>query len=275
MALSFVGLQFVIPAAEAAVTTPNLVLEINNARTAAGLPTLVFHDALGRAADAKLKNILDEQYFGHTAPSGATPWDWFRQSGYAYTAAGENLAMDFADAKTLVAAWLESAQHRENILDPVFREIGLSVRSGTLNGSAHVIIAAMFGSRTSADAAALPSPIQTTKPQSAQAPAKPAADSEPITQPPVPTVETIHSLVEPIGVPIPELSFTFKSPDTYIGTPRAPAVLGVVSAGPAGIAADVANQVSVFTFAALGLSLISVAAFGAYQAVSPRPQLAG
>ena len=53
---------------------------------------------------------------------------------YRYYAVGENLAAGPATAAEVVKEWMESASHREIILDPSWKEIGVAVRSGGKHG---------------------------------------------------------------------------------------------------------------------------------------------
>src|SRR5262249_29294741 len=47
--------------------------------------------------------------------------------GYEYMAAGENIAYGYADANAVFQAWINSAGHRANILNPSFTQLGAAV----------------------------------------------------------------------------------------------------------------------------------------------------
>ena len=46
-------------------------------------------------------------------------------TGYGYW--GENIAMGQSNASAVVTAWMNSEGHRENILKPEYRKIGIGV----------------------------------------------------------------------------------------------------------------------------------------------------
>ena len=72
---------------------------VNQTRQSVGLQPLTENTALDQAAQIKAENMVQDNYFEHTSPSGITPWAWFVQAGYNYKYAGENLAIGFFDSK--------------------------------------------------------------------------------------------------------------------------------------------------------------------------------
>ena len=91
----------------------------NQTRQSLGLAPLVVNEKLNQAAQLKAENMVQNNYFDHTSPPGVTPWFWFKQAGYSYKYAGENLARDFTNPNSAVEAWMNSSTHRENILKAV------------------------------------------------------------------------------------------------------------------------------------------------------------
>lgn len=142
----FVVALFQMTVAQAADITPATILDLVNAeRSKIGLNPLTENAALSNAAEAKLSNMFQNDYFSHTSPKGETPWHWIKQSGYAYQYAGENLAINYSSAEKQHNAWMKSETHRANILSSKFTETGIAVRSGKLNGEEAVITVEMFG----------------------------------------------------------------------------------------------------------------------------------
>jgi hypothetical protein len=84
-------------------------------------------------------------YFAHTSPEGKSPWYWFKQGGYVFNYAGENLAVDFSDSADVERAWMNSPTHRSNILNNKFTEIGVATAVGTLNGRQTTFVVQEFG----------------------------------------------------------------------------------------------------------------------------------
>ena len=100
--------------------------------------------SLSNAALSKAKHMLEYGYFSHTSPGGLKPWDFIRQEKISYAFAGENLARGYASAYELQADLLKSPSHRENLLSPIFSEIGIAVLKGTLHGDAVIITVQLF-----------------------------------------------------------------------------------------------------------------------------------
>lgn len=137
-----------------------LLADTNVKRQAAGLPPLAINEELSKAAAAKARDMFSKNYWAHNSPDGRTPWDFIIESGYTYTVAGENLAKNFSDSDGVVAAWIASSSHRDNLLKPSYRDIGFAVVNGTLNGEETTLVVQMFGAGSSL-ASAKPSSGQT------------------------------------------------------------------------------------------------------------------
>ena len=126
--------------------TANQVLDnINKERIKAGETPLKLNDKLTQAATAKATNMLNEQYWAHTSPTGKTPWVFVQNAGYQYSVAGENLARDFGDTPSMIAAWMASPTHQANILQKKYVETGIAVVDGKLGGVETTLVIQMFG----------------------------------------------------------------------------------------------------------------------------------
>lgn len=119
---------------------------INNDKT-----PLTQNARLTEAALTKARDILERQYFAHTAPDGTKASDLARQAGYAYLSVGENLALgNYEGSKGVVDAWMDSPGHRENILRDYFEEIGVAAIKGTYEGQEVWVAVQIFGRPESA-----------------------------------------------------------------------------------------------------------------------------
>ena len=127
------------------VSRDSLLAETNQARAQYNESQLTLNAELNQAAEQKAKNMMDEQYWAHVAPSGATPWQWISQSGYQYAYAGENLAKGFISAEGVITAWLNSPEHRENLLKNQYEDVGFAVLHGELEGEQTTLVVAMYG----------------------------------------------------------------------------------------------------------------------------------
>lgn len=164
--------------AQFAELTASKIFELtNSARSANDVPALKLNAQLSRAAQAKARDMLRLGYFDHTGPDGKKFWQWIKESGYSYSTAGENLAMDFTTAESAHRALMASASHRTNILKATYTEVGLAVAEGSMNGRDTTVLVEFFGSpaakriataRPAAPAPA-PSPAPTAAPATAPA----------------------------------------------------------------------------------------------------------
>lgn len=127
------------------VSMEALLNEANEARKQQNLPELHLSQKLNQAAYLKSKDMFEQQYWGHDAPDGTKPWKWLIEVDYGYTKAGENLAKNFYTAEAVNAAWMNSTEHRKNILDPEYTEAGFAVASGSLQGKATTVVVALYG----------------------------------------------------------------------------------------------------------------------------------
>ncbi len=141
------ALIFTYPSqAEFSTITVNWIIELTNQeRQAQGLSPLKHNSTLDLAAQKKASDMLANNYFAHTSPTGVKPWQWFKEVGYNYTFAGENLAMNFAEAEDAIQAWMDSASHRDNLLSKNYDEIGVAVVIGKLAGNETTLVVQLFG----------------------------------------------------------------------------------------------------------------------------------
>ena len=123
----------------------NVIELTNKEREKKGLSGLTENEALDKAAAAKAQNMFTENYWAHYAPSGKTPWDFILGAGYHFTYAGENLAKNFYKSDEVVTAWMNSPTHRENLLNPNYKDIGIAVVDGVLNGQKTTLVVQEFG----------------------------------------------------------------------------------------------------------------------------------
>lgn len=129
------------------ISTSDVIRLTNEKRKEIGLSPLTESKTLDSAALAKGQDMLAKGYWAHFAPDGTSPWSFFTKFGYNYRFAGENLARDFSSADSAVAAWMNSPSHKENLLNPNYKEIGIGVVEGGLKGVDTTIIVQFFGSK--------------------------------------------------------------------------------------------------------------------------------
>lgn len=135
------------------ISIDEVVRATNEERASAGLKPLTYNEKLADAARRKAANMFSENYWAHNSPSGKTPWVWFKEAGYTYVFAGENLAKDFGDTGRMMSAWMASPTHKDNIVSSKYSEIGVAVVPGSLQGSDTVLVVQLFGSASSGQVA--------------------------------------------------------------------------------------------------------------------------
>jgi len=129
----------------ASISRDEVVRLTNLKRAEAGLSPFSINSSLNNAAYAKGADMINKDYWAHVAPDGTQPWAFFNSVGYKYRYAGENLARDFSNANDAVTAWMNSPTHRDNILNPKYKEIGIGIIDGDLAGSDTTVIVQFFG----------------------------------------------------------------------------------------------------------------------------------
>jgi uncharacterized protein YkwD len=131
---------------ESSISQQELIRLTNVERQKHGLAPVSEDSRLNTAALEKAKNMFEENYWAHYAPSGKDPWGFINGAGYKFTYAGENLAKSFYKSDEVVDAWMASRTHKENILNKHYKNIGIAVLEGTLNGEKTTLVVQEFGS---------------------------------------------------------------------------------------------------------------------------------
>jgi hypothetical protein len=133
-------------APESFLIADEVVKYTNAERTKSGLQPFVVNAKLSASAKLKVEDMFNNQYFSHDSPSGITIGDLVASVGYEFISIGENLALgNFKDDIDLIEAWMESPGHRENILNPKYKEIGVAVARGTFEGKTTWLAVQHFG----------------------------------------------------------------------------------------------------------------------------------
>lgn len=117
------------------------ILELLNAeRAKVSLPPLAMHPLLSRAAQSHAHDMEERDLYSHTGSDGRGPEDRIRDTSYLNVDIktcncrswqyryGENLLQGPFSPPDAVKIWMTSQIHRENILSPVFRDIGIAVQ---------------------------------------------------------------------------------------------------------------------------------------------------
>lgn len=106
-----------------------IVILASRARQAMGLAPLAVDDRLTAASEIQANAMASRDEMEHTLPGADLPTLVSRlvHVGFDYAWAGENIACNAFDPDTVVALWMDSPHHRDNILNPKATSIGVAV----------------------------------------------------------------------------------------------------------------------------------------------------
>lgn len=127
------------PAGAASCITPEdaermadqLVQLVNLARAERGLQPVLVNARLEQAATEYACRMVTEGFFDHRDPkTGEGPATRAVACKYKFYAVGENLAAGQETPAEVMKVWMESPPHRDLILGPNWKELGVAVRTG-------------------------------------------------------------------------------------------------------------------------------------------------
>jgi uncharacterized protein YkwD len=142
-----------VSALEAAV-----LANVNQIRASHGLNALRLSNRLSAAADQQSEAMGAKGFFSHNSKDGTAFWKrirrYYTDRNYRYWSVGENLLWSSPDldATKALDMWMKSPEHRANLLNKNWREIGLSAvhfqaAPGAFQGLDVTIVTADFGVR--------------------------------------------------------------------------------------------------------------------------------
>lgn len=110
----------------------------NRERAKVGAPALTTNLLLQQSAQNFAKDMVKRNYFSHTDPEGRSSLDRIRAAGYLTPPCacawmyrtGENLGKGQQTPAEIVRDWMASPLHRENLLNPAFKDIGIGHQGG-------------------------------------------------------------------------------------------------------------------------------------------------
>lgn len=124
-----------------------IFVEVNKIRVENNLPELKKNSQLQNAAKKKTVDMLSFKYFAHVGPFNKKWSDFIKDEGYDYIYAGENLAKDYESSSEIIAAWVESPSHKENILNQEYVDTGIAVSFNRTDLSSGILVAQEFGKK--------------------------------------------------------------------------------------------------------------------------------
>ena len=122
--------------ATASLINKSLLLQLVNDARAKGCncgttymppaPPVIWNDLLEQAAYNHSNDMYTKNYFSHYGLDGSTPATRVTAVGYRWRALGENLAKGYLNESSVIAGWLKSPGHCRNIMNPKFKDMGVS-----------------------------------------------------------------------------------------------------------------------------------------------------
>ena len=107
---------------------------VNMQRSYYKLPALKENGELSRVAQYKSQDMINRNYFGHQSWTYGSPFNMMKNFGLRFSAAGENIAYGQQTPQAVMNAWMNSAGHRNNMLNRVYNQIGVGVAKAS-NGT--------------------------------------------------------------------------------------------------------------------------------------------
>ncbi len=196
------------------MSSSGLLSSTNTERAKYGAAALKINSKLASAAQQKANDMIAKDYWSHDPPgcpkAGTCWYEFVNSSGYAYRALGENLAYGFESSAATVSGWMASPEHRANMLNKVYTEVGFGYANGSNfnhSGPETVVVAeyaqpanlapaplstsSSGGSTKASNITAPVSSQSSATPKASKTPTKTPAKSTPSTSTDTPSLETV------------------------------------------------------------------------------------
>ena len=125
-----------IRAQQRTVAEQYLFEQVNASRSASGLPALTWSDSLARAAASHADRMRTEDSLSHQFDQEPDLAERATSTGIHFTVIAENVGLSDS-AVEIHSSFMNSPDHRDNVLDPKVNAVGISVRE--LNGELWVV----------------------------------------------------------------------------------------------------------------------------------------
>lgn len=92
------------------------------------VPAVVWNDKLTAAADGHAQDMAAKNYFSHDSQDGRSFSTRITNAGYAWAAAGENIAAGQPTVESVMSSWRDSPGHCANLMSANFVDVGVACR---------------------------------------------------------------------------------------------------------------------------------------------------
>ena len=135
-----------------------VLAQINTIRAEHGLAQLRLSRPLSQVAALHTQEMAVDGYFAHESADGSAFWrrieGFYPSASVHFWSVGENLLWSSPDidAEGALSSWMHSPEHRQNLLDPRWRDVGIaavhaSTAPGVYDGRPVTIVTTDFGVR--------------------------------------------------------------------------------------------------------------------------------
>lgn len=98
---------------------------VTEIRDSHNLPPLLENQRLSEIALLRCNDMVSRNYFSHDTPTGEKALTLYNYGEYML--AGENLAYQYKNAFDTVQGWRVSQTHYDNLVNPIYKEVGYAV----------------------------------------------------------------------------------------------------------------------------------------------------
>jgi uncharacterized protein YkwD len=98
---------------------------INQLRRSYKLPAFRYVVALEASALRHSSDMAQHHFISHTGSDGSSPAKRMLDARYRFRSSAENIAAGLGSAQDVLKAWMDSPQHRANLLNGSLRELGV------------------------------------------------------------------------------------------------------------------------------------------------------
>ena len=109
----------------------------NRARLDAGCGTLAWHGDVAAVAQAHSEDMVARDYFHHVDRMGRTPMQRVQAATIPVNAVAENIAQGHQTGAAVLNGWLDSPDHRRNLLNCQYTHHGVGLAGSTWT---HVLV---------------------------------------------------------------------------------------------------------------------------------------
>ncbi len=102
-----------------------ILSQINTLRAQSALAPLTLSPTLTAASVAHARDMAAQNRAWHFGSDGSSPLDRARRSGFMGPLIGENISETYENDIATLAAWMQTRDTRDVIMDPAAREVGI------------------------------------------------------------------------------------------------------------------------------------------------------